>query len=606
MKFKIEYLLWIFILVLFFQTTAPLFSNNYHLNIDSPAHYLRLWCLDQQGVVPSNWCPHINAGNPTSQYYYPIVDQLIVLIGKITGLAFAYNLFVALSLISVGLGAYLFLKSRGYKIAPALALGLCTLYKGSWHFGGFEETILVSFWHYMLSIGFLFVGLTTFVNFLENPNKKTLTIAALTTMLFTHPMTLTMGVFLYGALIIVYYKEILKHSKDFAKFVFLALTLNAYYIIPLASRLNLFIVYPSGGYFWRDIMQYAGQSFTWYFLIPLALGLAMLYFTPKKSRPLTALVAVTFIIFLVQFFDTPLRSRLPGIRTLAFVAPIFWMLIALGVEFIAGAIPKPSGKWVGLGLAAVLIYLNFSTIGAASPMMSNQPGFEVQWQVYEGLKQLPKGRVLAEETLYNMATEQGMLPQSLTHSHSLLPVMSGHEVLGFGTYFFPKDQIDFWNIDKGNLWGKPISEWNQTELNQLFERYNVRYIIAHSPQWITYLQTLATPIAQPIPFAVFTTNTSGSWYETDASIELETYNHWEGLVKLSTNQSTTLTQKTNWYPTWAAKLNGNKVEVKDCDGFTCVDIPEGDHEVEFYQSFSNADYLGLILTLLGIIALFLL
>lgn len=608
MKIKIEYVFLILLTLGAIKVVAPLFETGYHLNIDSPAQFLRIWCLDQQGIVPSNWCPAINAGNPTSQYYYPLIDQSIVILGKLIGLNLAYKLAVALAVFSIGLGAYVLLRSRGFKIAPVVALGLLLFNKGSWHFAGFEQTVLVGMWHYILSIGFLLLAVAAFAWFIENPKKNSLIAAVLSTALFTHPMTLVMAVVIYLCLGIAYYKEILQHRVWFTKFVAGAIGINVYFILPLITRLKLFITYPSSGYSMQDFMSYVGSRISWYIIILAIAGIATLYFSHKKAKPVTAFIVAVALVAFSNFFDFGINAVLPGIRTGAFIAPMIFILASLGVELIGDLTPKPAKAFAAPVLALILLGVVASSFfdQNQSVLLSGQPYFAPQQQLYEGMKQLPKGRVVAEETLYNIFTNEGPLPQAFTHSHSVLPIVSGHELIGFGPYFFPKGGPNFWNVDKGDLFGKKVSDWNATELNAIFEKYNIRYVVSHGADWTNYFATIATPIGQVQPFVVFATNVSGSWFATKGKIITESYDGFSGEVTVEAAVKATVTQKSNYYPTWGAIVDGQHVEVKNCEGLICVDITEGTHTIKFFQKWTRYEWIGYTITLLTIIGLMLL
>ncbi|MFQ5620444.1 MAG: hypothetical protein ACE5FT_01215 [Candidatus Nanoarchaeia archaeon] len=602
MKFKLEPVILIIFGILFIQTVIPLFGDGYHLNIDSPAHYMRVWCLEQQGVVPSNWCPYLNAGQPTSQYYYPIVDQLIVWLGMIIGLNFAYKIFVALALLVPALAVYYFLKSRGYKTAPLVAMGLVLFNRGSWHYGGFEESIMVGMWHYVLSVGLLIAALAAYAKYLEDPKVSRLALACVLTMLFTHPLSLVIGAVLYAAMTLAYIPDIRKQPTIILKFVAGALLLNAYYILPLATRLEYFFGNPTKGYSLESFMTYIGNYIPWYMVL-LALAGFVTITKWKKSKPVMVFLIVVFGGMLINFTNLPLRNLFMSLRLGAFIAPAVFIAAGLGIETIIGIVPKPFGIWTGLLAGTIVVALTISTLWAANftIMQSTDNYFQPQIQMYNQLKNKPPGRILVEETLYNMVTKDGMYPQSFTHSHNLLPVYTNREIVGFGTYFFPSEPV-FMNTDKGNMFGKRVEEWSKEEILELFEKFNIRYVVSHGPAWTNYFATIATSVQQMPPFFIFELNVSGKYYDVgDAEVISSSYKPWGGKIKVYTPKPTKIIQKTNHYPTWGAKVDGKTVEVENCEKLTCAPIPAGEHTVEFYQRKHWADILGPILTILGIL-----
>ncbi len=460
-------------------------------------------------------------------------------------------------------------------------------------------------WHYILSIGFLLLAVAAFAWFIETPSKKSFIAAVVSTAFFTHPMTLVMAVVVYLCLGITYYKEIIQHRVWFAKFVAGAVGINVYFILPLITRLKLFITYPSSGYSMQDFMSYIGSRISWYIILLAIAGIGTLYLSHKKAKPVTAFVVAVALVAFSNFFDFGINAVLPGIRTGAFIAPMMFLLAALGIELIGDVTPKPAKAFASPILGLILLGVVASSFFDApqSVLLSGQPYFAPQQQLYEGMKQLPKGRVLAEETLYNMFTNEGPLPQAFTHAHSLLPVMSGHELIGFGTYFFPKGGPNFWNVDKGDLFGKKVGDWNATELNAIFEKYNIRYVVSHGADWTNYFARIATPIGQVQPFVIFATNISGSWFITKGKMVTESYDGFSGEATIETSTAVKVTQKSNYYPTWGATVDDKRVEVKNCEGLICVDIPEGTHTIQFFQRWTMYEWLGYLITLLTIIGL---
>lgn len=607
MKISINNLLIIAALIMFAYLVSPLFKAGIPVNIDQAPHYLREYCLSQSGIAPNNWCPYTNAGVPTSQYYYPFVDQLIVLLGKFIGLLLSYKIFLVIALLMPPIGAYLLLKDRN-RFAATVAFCLLLFYTAGWHGGGFEETLLVGFWHYMMTVGFLFVCLSFFIRLINEPNKKNLLFAVIFTPFIIHPMTILIGAPCYAAILLFNYKKTIKHIKQIIQFAAFAFFLNAFYWMPLLAKMK-YLPSALGGHMpLNEFYTYILKAIPWYFTAFAIISLLfVLFLKDKENYNVVLLFSLIWALTLLSLFDTPLKAVLPGIRTGAFAGTITIIMASLLFEYLyrmkISALHHKSLKFIKatiIILAIILIAITFKhVIGyRGAILLSEREDFKPQVEMYKSLQALPQGRILAEDTLYNF----GNYAQSYTHMHSLIPILINKEIIGFGTYLFPKFSLI--SVANGNLFGEQIEKWDYDELRDIFDSYNIKYILAHTPRYIDYFVNKSMNYAVAKPFVLFDTGIDGSYFKiTNGKIISSDYQgrYAKAAVEIAKDKGkATILFKVNYYPNWKAYFDGVEVKTYSCHReLICADITENG-TIEFKYRLIAVDYIGYFMTALTI------
>ncbi|HLD05321.1 MAG TPA: hypothetical protein VJG90_06395 [Candidatus Nanoarchaeia archaeon] len=611
MQIKKQYIYYgilILVVLLGIFLVKPLFAPGIPLNVDLPCHYTRIWCIQEASAnVPNNWCPHQAAGMPSSQTYYPPLDFLIAMLGYIFGLEWTFKIFVTLSLFLPGIGAYWFLKKQGHETAAVIAFALLALFPGSWQAGGFEETVMVGFWHYMSTLGFLLLSLTYYIELLKTGQKRNLFWAGFFTIFVAHPFSILYAAILFITATLYYHKQALQHYKSILLFVGIAVLLNAYYWLPLFAKLSYFPDTGNVAMTWQNVKAYLIGKIPWHVWISFLIGI--LYFTWKRkeqNKLFFALGGVTLAYALKELWIPPFYS---GDRVMVFLTLWVFVFLALFLEkVISMRIATQSKKSTSIPLwplaLILLLITGYGFYQTASGMSKNiftssHASFAPQLQAFDLLKSQPQGRVVMEETLYNY----GNNPQSLTHTECAVSALSGKEGVNFALAYFPRKTSVIHHDNQGNFFNKPIKSYTPEEIQQRLQEFNINYVIAHTQPYADVMVNHSEGYKLIEPIALFKTNIKPSYFKTTANLTQEEYTGTYAKTQVTAQEPTLVTLKVNAYPNWKAYVDGKETEVEECDYFVCTQIPPGQHTVEFKYETIIVDYLGYFLSLLGLIGL---
>ncbi len=608
---------WILLLIsgaLALYLVAPLFGPGIPANIDAPCHYLRAWCiLNEDARIPNNWCSYSQAGIPSSQYYYPIIDALTAIIGSLIGLELSYKLMMTLALFSMGSAVFLLLKSRGYPLAGAIAFGLLVVFRGSWSLGGFEETMIVSMWHYVLSSAFWLVTLAAYLNFLQSPSFKNLTLTAVASMFITHPITNFVSIATFGLVTLLNYKLVLKHLKWVAYLAVSVFLVNAYYLIPIIFKLPFFMGGEhsiGGGSMSLELYNgFIGSQLPQHFFVLGLLGLLILAINTLKEKKhkesnwlLFSAVLATLIYFLSNFIKpAPIYYLGQGVRIGTFYAMIVFALVGYFLEWLS-RIKLNIGFKLDLKPVVYLIalVLVFTSFQATVPLRQNIFLSEMDFfkPALDAYSEMSEGRMWAENPLYGA----GNHPLTLTHLHCVAPVYSGVSQLGAGVIVY-RGSDGLQNAEQGRMYYKQIVDYTKEELDEFFEKFNIKYVLAHSQ---AYIETLAAhyPGKQFEYLALFDTGTDTSFFRVyNGTIKAQEYQRTWAWAEVETDSTALLILENNMYPNWQTYIDGEKVQTENCDYQVCVHTPTG--KVEFKYESLWYENLGYLLTLVGLTGLYL-
>jgi hypothetical protein len=606
MKIKIDFTIIAIATILALYLVSPLFSSGIPLNTDSPCQYLRISCLNKDASVPNNWCNLWQAGVPSSQYYYPPIDYLTHFFSLLIGMELAYKIMVVLALFLPAIGAYIFLRSRGNPVAGAIAFAFLLLQKGSWHIGGFEETILVGMWPYVMTTGFWIICLTFYIKFLEKPSTKNLILAAIFTPFLTHPITLVISAITYLIISIYKYNEIKIHYKKFLQLILLIVLLNGYYWLPLLTKLSFFPGALGGGLNWNEFYAYILSNIPWWISLFAVLGIISIFIFKDEKNNITAVTACSiFAIMLLNFIKWPITKYLAGLRLGGYIIIATYIAAALAIYYLSNIKINKSKQIFSLIALLIVIFTAFTLFTTTqqyskSILLSDMPQFSSQIEIYKALKQLPNARVMTEETLYNF----GNYPQSFTHSHCALPIYSDKELIGSGLVIFPRNMsvMDItWASSVGSIFGKKIGDLSDNELKYYLNKYNIKYVIAHTQPYINYFANRSAGYKVVEPFVLFDTGIQPNYFEikNGTIISSEYYENY-AKAQITVQNKTVLALKTNFYANWKAYINNKKATPYYCDGIMCLDVYE-DGLVEFKYGNTAADWIGYLLSITGIL-----
>lgn len=336
MKVKLEYGILLIGIILLCILVSPLFKGpGLPINIDLAPQYVRIMCLSEQGTAPNNWCSYINAGTPTSQYYYPVYDQLLAWSFKVFDPFFMYKLNLVLALLLPAIGIWLWLKNK-HPIGAAVGFTTYLCLTAGWHGSGFQETILVGFWHYMLSVGFMLISCYYFNKIVSNTGDEFDLVVFLILLLFIlHPMTIFTTIIVYIGLIIYNYNTVKEHIVACLFLYLLSLGITAFYWIPFLFKMSYFPSSIGAMLDWSLFMGYIWDptpKFLIFFAV-CAIGY-MLYKKDKEQYPLLVMFTSLFIFGALDFIKSPLNTFQVGVRLGAFIIPIVIVLYSLCIDYI--------------------------------------------------------------------------------------------------------------------------------------------------------------------------------------------------------------------------------------------------------------------------------
>lgn len=606
MKIKLSQVIIVIGLLLFSYIVFPLFKEGYPINIDSAPQYLRLHCLSQSNLLlfPNNYCTLINAGVPTSQYYYPL-DLLIVLFGYTIGLLFAYKLTLVFAIIVPAIGIWVWLKNK-YPLGAAFAFVFYLLYTAGWHGSGFQETILVGFWHYMLSVGFLFIALYHYNRYMSG-NFDSIVWAVFFVPFFLHPMTIIAAVIGYITITCCNLSYLDKDKWDFIAgvifFLALALCITAFYWIPLTFKLQYFPQSIGG---MLDVSLFNAYIFSPIPILMLILaGFGIYRAIINKEWPILSLFG-SFVIFAgLSFFKIPILSRFfIGVRIGAFLGPLVIMLAGLYLGQASLTISSKSKlskynnifKIGSIIVAIIMIAILFVKINEErSGILLSTPQDEQFYKMLDA--SLGPGRILMEDTLYTM----GMTKNSMTHMDSLLPILTGREMIGFCPIIFPKN-MNLLDNTGPSLFNTNIDEWDFNNLTEIFNWYNIKYLLIHSENYINYFDKHLNGASIFGVYKLYDTGIDPSYV-----IGAQSSKYAKTEAYAFVNNATTIKLKMNYYPNWVAYQNNTPLDIYECDGIICVNST-GPGEIDFEYAETWPDAVGFLVSIItfGIIFMILL
>jgi hypothetical protein len=595
MKPRIDYIIIGIGIILLGVLISPLFKGpGLPLNIDLPAQYVRIMCLAEQGTAPNNWCPYINAGTPTSQYYYPVYDQLLAFGFKFStmfGLQanghpeysafFLYKLNLVLALLIPALAIWLWLKDK-HPIGAAIGFTTYLVLTAGWHGSGFQETILVGFWHYMLSVGAMLISCYYFNRLLKDDSGHDIVWFLISLLFILHPMTIFTAAVCYLGLAIYNYKNIKENPSQLGLTAILSLGVTAFYWIPFIAKMSFFPSSVGAMLDWELFMGYIiNPVFSPLFFIG-AVGLYFAY-NSTEDKPLFIMFLSLAIFTALDFIKSPLNKIQIGVRIGAFLIPVVIMLYSLAIDFIYNFAKKKKNEilqYLTIILAIGIIFYMFFGVYKESKYVILSTDTPID-EYYEVLADLPPGRILMEDTL----------PVTGSHVTSLMPILTKRDIISFGPIIFPKYNL----LDNTgpSLFNTNVEDWTEKDLKEVFTRYNIKWALVYSPNYVDLLKRSNMNGTVYGPFILFDTNIKESYFEGPGQIDRELYKLYSGYVYIT--EPGTVKFKVNYYPNWKAHIGNKELKTYACDGIICADTIEAG-KVEFVYSLTWSDIIGQIIT----------
>lgn len=252
--------------------------------------------------------------------------------------------------------------------------------------------------------------------------------------------------------------------------------------------------------------------------VMLLLCAAGLYFLPAAQR--RCMLPLLLAGGLMLAFAAG-GAALPGVGQLQpnrFAAPAFLAIaLAAAYSMAAGLVwlgqpgahgPKRAWAWAGaLAAGVLLLYAGREMLREASPGSHGHYGSKTQELAGE-----PQQVAQLEAWLREHTTADGriLFETSLGRVHGgghvagLVALKTGRELIG-AAYPFSLPQVSFWDR---SAFGKPIADLTAEQLWQGLERYNVGWVVAHSPELRSAMAALpqASVVADIGPVRVYQLN----------------------------------------------------------------------------------------------------
>ncbi len=599
---------------------SGLFRPGIPLNIDLPVHYERFWCYKEAGIwsLPNTWCPYYGAGIPTFNLYPILPFEIMSFFSYLLSIELSFKIALVIIYLLLPIATFILLYKIGQPLAGAFTYAFLLFEHGGWYNGGFNQIFLVGMFATALGSAMLILALAFAVLFFKDPNKKNMVFASITAalLILAHPSPFVFYIICAIILLAMYWKNVLKEIKLFIIFPLVTLALVSFWLIPYLIFKSYAMTSPGGSlpweffvsYFWNPINKAA------FFLGAISFIIVVLLMHKRKEIRFLAycILAVVglFVLGFVfpKFFDNFfLFKYLILLREAAELRTFLVIFLGLALGLLATIKMNVNGKKVPAGLIIALLVgvvlsvnmLKDTRAESGGFLLSEMQPFKYQEGVYSLLKK--PGRVMTEETLYNfpfrMGESNSIAPQNFAHPFCIGPIITKKEILGCPNYFYVNKPYE----DSTKNLIKLIPEKN---FSDYVEKAGIKYVILHSPESIQRFQNYSfiVNVSEYPPWKVYETNVSGSHFSIGSGkITSEEYRGTYAKVEVVADKDSILQFKVREFPRWKATLDGKSIKIRqNKDMLMEIDVPKGNHAVSFKYTLSILDYLGYIISAVGI------
>ena len=645
---------WIPALIIFISSILgimlvwPLFGPGIPMNIDLPFHYGRVLCYahSEMWSLPTAWCTHGQAGIATFQGYATLPFHVVAFLDWFMDTLWAFKIMLVLILFALPAGAYYLLRSLGKPLAGAFAYAFLLLEHGGWHSGAFEKIFFVGLFSNALGSAMLLFSLAFAIRFFREPTMKRLISTTIITSLFFLAHAATFMYFPIPLLLLAYLyrSNAAKHWKWFLAYPLLVFLLVGYWFVPFLYKMNYYVSAGGGTVKTAEIAQFFWNPLNKILAYLGIAGLIFMLLNKKTEYRAIGLCALAIIILWTIGFvweGFPYFNYIQMIRNLAELRSLFLIGAAVLLAYLAEIKIHISGHQAGkfenasentsehasenisknaaenksikkleksfpwlllpaLIVVGVIMSQTFSVTENSSrnimlSSMGNIPTLESLYKSVEGAS----GRILVEDTLFNF----GNTPLSLAHPWSASPAYSTKEFLGTGDNLYNRN--DYSNAQMGNLFNASINDWSDQSILDTFEALNIEYVIAYTPAYISRLGKISgmTLVRNDTdPWLVIKTPIAAHWFSIPgATIESSAYHGTWATVSYTAPQPSLLHLKVRHWPNWRAAIDGVPLSTqRDSLGLIQAPVPEGKHTISFTYRMIWVDWIGYMLTAVGI------
>ncbi len=593
----------------------PLFRPGYLMNFDHPMQQGIIKCaFDSAAIFPTTrWCSFMQAGLAPFQSYPSLFYELVLSFTTVASLEIAYKSALVLIWLALPTIVAVSLLRRGQPIFAALAFSLLLLDHGLPDAAGLEFFILAGsgfnqILNYALLAAVYLYSITTF----KNPTKWRIGFLSILTALYflSHPPTSLLYIPVFIVMLVLNRETVKKRYPLFIMYLLITALLVSYFVLPVIANMSdnePGSVASSIGSQWQEVLRKIVYSINPAVLLLGVAGLILMaiqwrrgfWAVPALAAGVLLAWTIHPIVSLIGIFDYSEFHRTIGIMHSLILIGCAYSLDR-GID-IAG---RADGK-KGFALMCIAIALAGHVIGndysltmdrtLQTPIItSSQPLFRPLFDVL-GRVNASSGRILLEETFgqttypVNQSTFWGIGP--ITTQSDLI-----HPTLRFFKYPYSGTK-DY------QIMNQRIELMGRDDYLTLLEDWNIEYIVAGSGPYRSAFRFL--PVETSVgPMIVYkNTITPVSYFRigkgTVGPIE---YKKTYAKARIHANEFTNLIFKVRHWGNWVARVDGRPTDIqRSQQHLMLITVPEGDHVVEFEFIPRWWDYLGYLLTAIGII-----
>ncbi|MFA5157208.1 MAG: hypothetical protein WC532_07500 [Candidatus Omnitrophota bacterium] len=502
--------------------------------------------------------------------------SLFILPVSFIGLPQGFHLILLLGFLAVPLLCYYYVKInlRVDRDKSLIALPLAAFF--ATHY--FKQILRTGAVSTFIGIDLIILSLIMAARLKDNKKYSFFLLALVMTLLFyTH-----LSVFLYGV-IFIFIDFIFSPNKKYFKqlcylaavvfvtslpFLAYALQYRGYFILDNYLYFPNKIIPPdylavvSGQFF--DLLRSFFNLKAWAWDEQFWVLIVALYMLNKKPwiKPAVSTLAVIIILKIFQTWGFFLiTSRAYYIITISFLAILLTGFLIIGYE---------KKRFVFSIITAAVFIMFYDPFVAPRRIMHYAPGKIYNQPLVEKIKTL-EGRYIAVENNQHGDMTKIVIPNS--HWMALLQLETGKL---FFSNFHDGYHHTPWranSLESGSFRGKPINEWAVEDINRIFCRWGVRYLVvwdALSKAYFSVNPRVFEKIWEDedwIIFKVRDSDTRSAVVYDNGSAEIIDKDFYAKEIILSgVKQGAKVVLRSNYFPAWRAYYKNKEIRLIDVDG----------------------------------------
>jgi len=598
-KNQLIFLIFILLISLVILYKAKIFDNGIIVYQDYPFHFFRVNLLTNillpefRGVI--GWSKHFQAGMPEFYDYSPLPYLVCsflyyIFLGRIS-LEFIFRITVAFAFLLPVVGIYKFAKSL--KFSGFLSLICSLLWLGFPH----QQFVFGNYTTY-ISIGFALFGLSYYLQYLDKNKKNGLLFSSIffsLTVLSNPILVVPLGFF-----VLITLNQIKK--RDILLMIFLSTLICFIWIVQVFSNFEyISSIHPLGVLYHPEWFQLYYQFFIRFLQLSPALFFFLFFgylLRKKEDKQMNNLLMFVGIMLVFLLLQEKLINNfyfLSLIQPEKIVIMLRSFLIVLTVYFSSEVIKEKhlsSSKNIKLLLISLIsiafitssiAYIPYIYIVWSNPTnfltdnsqlvagFSINDGFfsyqpkESTIEAFDWIKKnSDNSRILFEDS------KEGFLGGYML---AMAPVLTGKDFIGGP---FPHMMLTDQNANAFSsiIMGKNITEYSLEEFTYKLDKFNIRYIVAWTPQFLKFLNSYEvfnlTYSSKDNFLHIFEYMKAEKSYATtdnpNTKIELIKFDNKEIAFQIrNITFNDKITIKTTYNNHWHAYVNNNSIKIEKGD-----------------------------------------